>query len=118
MSGRAYIRERGMESLTADAVGVIPREGVDWGTVEGRATRLAKRHRGNPWGDWVVIASPEERGGTNYHLIAEVDGAWVRVVLAAGRREGSKDKAQRSGENYRGNKNNKGKSKNTVDVFV
>lgn len=72
------------------------------------AELLAKRHRGNTNGTWTLMASREERGGDNYHVIARLsDGAWVRVLYyqASGRIKGTKDKAPRKTEGYIGNTN-------------
>lgn len=85
---------------------------------EGRATAWMRRHRGNPYGAWTSLASPDERGGRNYHVIALVAGEWVRVVWSAGRAEGAKDKKPRSTENYRGMKNNVSGLKKCVDAIV
>lgn len=83
------------------------------------ATAWARRHRGNPNGQWAVIAGPELRGGGgNYHVVALVGGEWCRVTFPDGRPKGKTDQGKRSVDGYMGNQNSTKKTKNHVDAVT
>lgn len=62
------------------------------------AVLFAQRHRANPNGAWVQIASPDDRSGHDYIVVAQLeDGSWARVSWAAraGRKPGAADRTPR-----------------------